>query len=44
MKFYFATHTDAWEFAKAIVLKGRKIVDYGIAADRMVDIYYIEVE
>lgn len=44
MKFYFSTQDDAWAFAKEIVRHGRKVIDYGVDHDRLVDAYYIEVE
>ena len=44
MRFYFATSDEAWAFAQRIVLQGRTVIDYGVDADRLVDIYYIEAK
>ena len=44
MKFYFETQKEAWEFAKMMNGFGYKVIDYGINTDRLVDIYFIEVE
>ena len=44
MKFYFETQQEAWEFAKMMINMGKKVVDYGICSNRLVDQYFIEVE
>ena len=44
MRFYFATSDEAWTFAQRIVLLGETVIDYGVDADRLVDIYYIETK
>ena len=44
MKFYFESESAAWAFAKDIVSKGDVVTDYGVDQNRLVNIYFIEVE
>ena len=44
MKFYFETKEEMREFAKMMINLGKKVVDYGINTDRLVDKYFIDVQ